>query len=50
VDKGLRKAEISRALDVTNATVTYVCRTFQTQRLAAIERKKPNREYGHSLG
>jgi len=49
VDEGLRKTEISRALDVTNATITHVCRTFQTQRLAAIERKKPNREYEHSL-
>lgn len=49
VDEGLRKTEISRALDVTNATVTYVCRAFQTQRLVAIERKKPNREYEHSL-
>jgi transposase len=49
VDEGFSKTEISRALDVTNATVTYVCRSFQTQRLAAIERKKPNREYEHSL-
>jgi transposase len=49
VDEGLRKTAISRALDVTNATVTNVCRTFQTQRLAAIERKKPDREYEHSL-
>ena len=49
VDEGLRKTEISRALDVTNNTITNVCRTFQTQRLAAIERKKPNREYEHTL-
>jgi len=49
VDEGLRKTEISRALDVTNTTVSHVCRTFQTQRLAAIERKKPNRDYEHSL-
>ena len=49
VDEGLSKTAISQALDVTNATVTNVCRTFQTQRLAAIERKKPNREYEHSL-
>ena len=49
VDQGLHKTEISRALDVTNATVTNVCRSFQTQRLAAIERKKPDREYEHSL-
>jgi transposase len=49
VDEGLTKTEISRALDVTNGTVTNVCRSFQTQRLAAIERKKPNREYAHSL-
>lgn len=28
---------------------TDVCRTFQTQRLDAIERKAPNREYEHSL-
>jgi transposase len=49
VDEGFSKTEISRALDVTNATVTHVCRSFQTQRLAAIERKKPDREYEHSL-
>ena len=49
VDEGLSKTEISRALDVTNNTVTNVCRSFQTQRLAAIERKKPDREYEHSL-
>jgi transposase len=49
VDEGLTKTNISRALDVTNGTVTNVCRSFQTQRLAAIERKKPNREYAHSL-
>ena len=49
VDEGLTKTKISRVLDVTNGTVTNVCRTFQTQRLAVIERKKPNREYEHSL-
>lgn len=49
VNEGLTKTEISRALDVTNNTITNVCRTFQTQRLAAIERKKPDREYQHSL-
>ena len=49
VDEGFTKAEISRVLDVTNNTVTNVCRSFQTQRLDAIERKKPEREYEHSL-
>lgn len=49
VDEGLGKTEISQVLDVTNNTVTNVCRSFQSQRLAAIERKKPNREYEHSL-
>lgn len=49
VDAGLTKAEISKALDVTINTITNVCRSFQTQRLAAVERKKPNREYEHSL-
>jgi transposase len=49
VDEGLTKTKISRALDVTNGTVTNVCRSFQTQRIAAIERKKPDREYDHSL-
>ena len=49
VDVGLTKTEISQTLDVTINTVTNVCRSFQTQRLAAIERKKPNREYEHSL-
>jgi len=49
VDVGLTKTEISQTLDVTINTVTNVCRSFQTQRLAAVERKKPNREYEHSL-
>jgi transposase len=49
VDAGLTKIEISRTLDVTINTVTNVCRSFQSQRLAAVERKKPNREYKHSL-
>ena len=49
VDEGRSKTEISQVLDVTNNTVTNVCRSFQSQRLAAIERKKPNREYEHSL-
>ena len=49
VDEGLSKTEISQALDVTINTVTNVCRSFQSQRLAAIERKKPDREYEHSL-
>lgn len=49
VDEGLSKTEISRVLDVTNNTVTNVCRSFQRQRLAAIERKRPDREYEHSL-
>lgn len=49
VDEGLSKTEISQVLDVTNNTVTNVCRSFQSQRLAAIERKKPDREYEHSL-
>ena len=49
VNEGLSKTAISLALDVTNATVTHVCRSFQTQRLVAIERKRPNREYEHSL-
>ena len=48
-DESFRKAEISRALDVTSNTVTNECRAFQTQRLEAIERKKPEREYNHSL-
>jgi transposase len=49
VDEGLSKTEISRMLDVTNNTVTNVCRSFENQRLAAIERKQPDREYEHSL-
>jgi hypothetical protein len=40
VDKGLFKTKISRAQDVTNGTVTNVCRSFQTRRIAALERKK----------
>lgn len=49
VDAGMTRTKISQVLDVTNNTVTNVCRTFQTQRLTAIERKDPNREYRHSL-
>jgi len=49
VDAGMTRTKISQVLDVTSNTVTNVCRTFQTQRLDAIERKEPNREYGHSL-
>lgn len=49
VDEGLTKTEISQALDVSINTVTNVCRSFQEQRLEAIERKKPDREYEHSL-
>lgn len=49
VNEGLSKTEISQMLDVTNNTVTNVCRSFQSQRLAAIERKQPAREYEHSL-
>ena len=49
VNTGLTKTEISQALDVTNNTVTNVCRSFQIQRLEAVERKKPNREYVHSI-
>ncbi len=49
VDAGMPKSEVSQVLDVTINTVTNVCRSFQTQRLAAIERKKPDREYEHSM-
>ena len=49
VDDGLTKAEVSQALDVSINTVTNVCRAFQEQRLEAVERKKPDREYQHSL-
>ena len=49
MDAGLTKIEISRTLDVTINTVTNVCRSFQRQRLTALERKKPDREYKHSL-
>lgn len=49
VDEGLTKTEISQALDVSINTVINVSRSFQEQRLEAIERKKPDREYEHSL-
>lgn len=49
VDEGLTKTTVSQALDVSLNTVTNVCRSFQEQRLEAIERKKPDREYEHSL-
>lgn len=49
VDAGLTRTKISEIMDVTNNTVTNVCRSFQTQRLEAVERKQPNRDYEHSL-
>jgi transposase len=49
VDEGLTKTEVCQVLDVSINTVTNVCRSFQEQRLEAIERKKPEREYEHSL-
>ena len=49
VDEGLTKTEVSQALDVSLNTVTNVCRSFQEQRVEAIKRKKPDREYEHSL-
>lgn len=49
VDEGLTKSEVRQALDVSLNTVTNVCRSFQEQRMEAIERKKPEREYEHSL-
>jgi transposase len=49
VDAGMTKTAICQVLDVTNNTVTNLCRAFQTQRLEAVERKTPNREYKHSL-
>jgi transposase len=49
VDEGLKKTEVSRVLDVSINTVTNVCRSFQEERLEAIERKKSEREYEHSL-
>ena len=49
VDEGLTKSKISQALDISINTVTNVCRSFQEQRVEAIERKKPEREYEHSL-
>ena len=49
VDEGLTKSEVSRVLDVSINTVTNVCRSFQEQSVAAIERKKPDREYERSL-
>jgi transposase len=49
VDTGMTRRKVSQALDVTINTVTNVCRLFQTQRLEAVKRKKPNREYAHSL-
>jgi len=36
VDGGMTGTKISQVLDVTNNTVTDVCRTFQTQRLAPL--------------
>jgi transposase len=48
-DEGFSNTEISQALDVTINTVTNVCRSFQSQRLEAIERKKPDRVYEHRL-
>jgi transposase len=49
VNAGMKKAEISQALDVSINTVTNVCRAFQSQGIKAVERKRPNRQYEHSL-
>jgi transposase len=49
VNAGMKKAEISQALDVSINTVTNVCRAFQSQGIEAVERKKPDREYEHSI-
>lgn len=49
VDAGLTKTAVSQLLDVTNSTVTHVCRAFQSHRLAAIERKSPERQYTHCI-
>lgn len=49
VDEGLTKTKVSQVLDVSINTVTNVCHSFQEQRLEAIERKKPDREYERSL-
>jgi transposase len=49
IDEGLSKTKISQVLDVNLNTVTNVCRAFQTQRLKAIDRKKPEREYERRL-
>ena len=49
VDDGLSKTAVSQALDVSLNTISDVCRSFQTHRLAAIERKQPDRVYEHSL-
>ncbi len=49
VHEGMNKGQVAQALDVTISTVTNVCRAFQGQRLKAIERKAPDREYEHRL-
>ena len=49
VNAGMKKAEISQALDVSINTVTNVCRIFQSVGIEAIERKKPDGEYKHSI-
>lgn len=48
-DEGFNKTAICQILDITINTVTNVCRSFQSEGLEAIERKKPNRAYEHCL-
>lgn len=48
-DEGKRHDTIAQECDVSTVTVTTVCRQFQTERLQAIERKRPNRVYERKI-
>jgi transposase len=49
VHGGMNKAEVAQTLGICVGTMTNVCQAFQSQRLGAIERKDPAREYAHCL-
>ncbi len=48
-DEGMRHDVIAEQCDVSTVTVTTVCREFQTLRVGAVERKRPQRVYARKL-
>jgi transposase len=48
-DEGMRHDVIAEQCDVSTVTVTTVCGEFQTLRVGAVERKRPQRVYARKL-